>query len=92
MYESILLPFDRSNGAAAVLHHAGEIAHWTDATIHILFVADTIRDSVTVVNGQVVDALVRKGDDIVEEAPQTLQTLGIDMTRMLSKESSRCNQ
>jgi nucleotide-binding universal stress UspA family protein len=78
MYEDILLPFDGSNGAAEALHHAAEIAHWTDATIHVLFVADTARESVTVVETQVVDALVQQGEDIVEEAIKTLQTLGVE--------------
>ncbi|MDG5775138.1 universal stress protein [Haloarculaceae archaeon H-GB1-1] len=78
MYEDILLPFDGSDGAAEALHHAAEIAHWADATIHVLFVADTTRDSVTVVETEVVDALVQKGEDIVEEAEKTLDTLGVD--------------
>jgi len=77
MYEDILLPFDGSDGAAAVLHHAAEIAHWADATIHVLFVADTTRDSVTVVENQVVDALVERGEDIVEDAKKTLRTLDV---------------
>ncbi|KYH25014.1 universal stress protein [Halalkalicoccus paucihalophilus] len=78
MYENILLPFDGSERAAEALHHAAEIAHWANATIHILFVADTTRDSVTVVENQVVDALVQEGEDIVENAEQTLHTLGSD--------------
>jgi nucleotide-binding universal stress UspA family protein len=78
MYEDILLPFDGSDGAAEALHHAAEIAHWADATIHVLFVADTRRDSVTVVETEVVDALVQEGEDIVEEAEKTLTTLGVD--------------
>ncbi|WP_137285523.1 universal stress protein [Halorussus salinisoli] len=77
MYENILLPYDGSEGAAEVLHHAGEIAHWADATIQVLYVADTTRDSVTVVEGQTVDVLEREGEDIVEEAAKTLDTLGV---------------
>jgi len=77
MYEDILIPFDGSEGAAEVLHHASEIAHWADATIHVLYVADTNRDSVTVVEGQTVDALIREGEDIVQEATKTLDTLGV---------------
>ncbi|AUV82404.1 universal stress protein [Salinigranum rubrum] len=76
MYENILLPFDGSDGAAEVLHHAAEIAHWADATIRVLYVADTNRDSVTVVEGQTVDVLEREGRDVVEEAAKTLETLG----------------
>jgi len=78
MYEDILLPFDGSDGAAEALHHAAEIAHWADATIHVLFVADTTQESLTVVETEVVDALVREGEDVVEEAEETLRTLGAD--------------
>lgn len=78
MYEDILLPFDGSDGAAEALRHAAEIAHWADATIHVLFVADTTRDSVTVVETQVIDALVQEGEGIVKEAEKTLDTLGVD--------------
>jgi nucleotide-binding universal stress UspA family protein len=77
MYEDILLPYDGSDGAAEVLHHASELAHWADATIHVLYVADTSRDSVTVVDGNTVDALERKGEDVVEEAAKTLDTLAV---------------
>jgi nucleotide-binding universal stress UspA family protein len=77
MYDNILLPFDGSEGAAAVLHHASELAHWADATIQVLYVADTTRDSVTVVEGETVDALVQRGDDVVDEAAKTLETLGV---------------
>ncbi|WP_415380898.1 universal stress protein [Halosimplex sp. TS25] len=77
MYDTILLPFDGSEGAATVLHHASEIAHWADATIQVLYVADTTRDSVTVVDGETVDVLERKGEDIVEESAKTLHTLGV---------------
>jgi nucleotide-binding universal stress UspA family protein len=77
MFENILLPFDGSEGAAEVLHHASEIAHWADATIRVLYVADTARDSVTVVGGESVDALVQEGEDVVDEAAKTLDTLGV---------------
>jgi len=77
MYDDILLPFDGSDGATDVLHHAAEIAHWTDATIHVLYVADTTRDSVTVVEGDTVDALVQRGKDVVDQATKTLETLGV---------------
>jgi nucleotide-binding universal stress UspA family protein len=76
MYENVLLPFDGSEGAAEVLHHASEIAHWADATIHLLYVADTTRDSVTVVEDHTVDVLEQQGEEILEEAKKTLQTLG----------------
>lgn len=77
MYEDILLPFDGSDGAAAVLQHAAELTHWADATVHVLFVADTTHDSVIVVEGQTVDTLVQQGEDIVAEATETLESLGL---------------
>ncbi|WP_255150080.1 universal stress protein [Halorarius halobius] len=77
MYESILLPYDGNEGASEVLHHASEIAHWADASIQLLNVADTSRDSVTVVEGHTVDALVEEGKDVLEEAAKTLETLGV---------------
>jgi len=77
MYDDILIPYDDSDGAAAVLHHASELAHSADATVHVLYVADTNRDSVTVVGGDTVDALEHHGTDVVEEAARTLDTLGV---------------
>ena len=74
MYDSILLPFDGSEGAIEVLHHVSQLADWADATIQILYVADTTRDSVTVVEGETIDMLEQKGEDIVEEAAKTLDT------------------
>lgn len=78
MYEDVLFPYDGSDGAETVLHHAAEIAHWNDATVHVLFVADTTRDSVTVVEGHPVDALVQRGEAVVSEAEEILQSLGVD--------------
>lgn len=78
MYEDILLPFDGSDGARAVLHHASEIARSVSATLHVLYVADTARDSVTTVDGQVIDTLVQQGEDIVESATNTLDETGVD--------------
>ncbi|MFC7235524.1 universal stress protein [Halosegnis marinus] len=77
MYETILLPYDGSEGAAEVLHHAAEIANWADATVRVLYVADTNRDSVTVVEGRTVDVLEEEGREIVDEAAETLDTLGV---------------
>lgn len=78
MYERILLPVDGSEHAAEIVHHAAELAQWTDATIDVLFVADTTRDSVTVVETNVVDALVQEGEEIVADVVSTLESLGVD--------------
>ncbi|MXR40582.1 universal stress protein [Halobaculum sp. WSA2] len=78
MYDHILLPFDGSDGATAVLHHVAEIAAAHDATVQVLFVADTTRDSMTVIGGEPVDALVEHGEAVVADAERTLATSGVD--------------
>jgi len=78
MYESILLPVDGSEHATKIVHHAAELAQWTEATIEVLFVADTTRDSVTVVDGTVVDALEREGETIVADVAETLEALDVE--------------
>lgn len=77
MYEDILLPVDGSEGATGILHHAAAQAQYWDATVHLLTVADTTRDSVTVVNADVVDTLVTKGEETVEEAASILRSHGV---------------
>jgi nucleotide-binding universal stress UspA family protein len=77
MYDEILVPYDGSDGAAEVLHYAASAATWADATLQVVYVADTTRDSVTVVEGQTVDTLVQHGEDVVDEAAKTLDTLGV---------------
>lgn len=78
MYDDILLPFDGSDGAAAVLSHVADLARFADATVRVLFVADTSRDSVTVIEDETVDALVKKGEILVTEAAETLAAAGVD--------------
>lgn len=78
MYDDILLPFDGSDGARAVLEHVADIANAEDATVHVLFVADTTRDSVTIIQGQPVDALVQHGETLIADAEQILASLGVD--------------
>lgn len=78
MYDSILLPVDGSERVAKIIHHAAELAQWTEATIQVVFVADTTQDSVTVVDGTVVDALKREGETIVADVAETLEALGVE--------------
>jgi nucleotide-binding universal stress UspA family protein len=78
MYESILLPYDGSEGADRALDHAGTMAQWTEATLQLIYVADTTMDSVTVVGHEVVDALEEHGRSVLGEAQDTLDALNID--------------
>lgn len=70
MYERILFPTDGSEPAGSVLDYALQISSEHDATIHVLNVADTGRDSLTRIQGEVIDALEQEGRRIVDEAAQ----------------------
>lgn len=78
MYDRILLPVDEAAVESSLLYHVGEIATWDDATVDLLHVADTTRDSVTVADGDVVDALVEAGEEVVAEAGRLLDSLGVE--------------
>jgi len=81
MYDSILLPVDEAAVESSLLYHAAELANWDDASVELLYVADTTRDSVTVAgDGDVIDALVREGEDVVAEASGVLDSLGVEYT------------
>lgn len=68
MYDKIFFPTDGSDHAESVLEYALQIATEHEATIHILNVADTGQDSVSVIRGQVIDALEEEGKNIIEKA------------------------
>lgn len=73
MYEDILLPTDGSDGTETALAHAEAIGMAFDATVHVLFVADTNRDSVIrLAGGTTTDVLTEKGTGIVEETSAAL--------------------
>ncbi|MFB6206313.1 MAG: universal stress protein [Haloglomus sp.] len=78
MYERILFPTDGSDGADAALEHAVDLACTYDARLYVLYVADTNRDSVTVVEGDVVDALEAEGESVVAAAAQRARGRGVD--------------
>ena len=68
MYETILVPTDGSSQSDAALEHAVALASHHSATVHVLYVADSNRDSLTAQGGEVVDALELEGDRITSEA------------------------
>lgn len=78
MYDRILLPVDGSESVREIHEHAAAIAEESGATVQILFVADTSRDSLTIVNTDVVDALERRGEAVLEDVAETFESLGID--------------
>ncbi|MDS0223373.1 universal stress protein [Haloarcula sp. S1AR25-5A] len=79
MYDTILFPTDGSDPAESVLEYALQIASEHEATIHILNVADTGRDSITTIRGDVIDVLEEEGERIVEEAADRAREHGISV-------------
>jgi nucleotide-binding universal stress UspA family protein len=78
VYQDVLVPVTAKTSETRVLYHVGELATALDADVTLLAVADTTRDSVTVVDGDVVDALEREGEQALEEAAGVLESLGLD--------------
>jgi nucleotide-binding universal stress UspA family protein len=78
MYDRILLPVDGSEGARTTVRHVADVAAQREASVTAVFVADTNLDSVTRVQGDIVDALVETGDEVVREAGSILASEGVD--------------
>jgi len=77
MYDTILFPTDGSDAAESALEYALQIAAEHEATMHLLNVADTGRDSVTTIRGEVIDVLETEGERIVAEAAQYAKDEGV---------------
>jgi len=77
MFDKVLFPTDGSDGAAAVFEHVLDVAEAHDATVHVLNVADTTRESVTQIRGQVIDALEQAGVRIVQETAERASDRGV---------------
>ena len=79
MFDRILFPTDGSEGAEVALDLAGDIARRHDATLYVLNVADTTRDSVTQVQGEVVDTLEAAGERLVADAAAQFRNVSVDV-------------
>jgi nucleotide-binding universal stress UspA family protein len=90
MFDKLLFPTDGSDGAAAVFDHVLDVAEAHDATVHVLNVADTTRESVTQVQGRIVDALEQAGAETVREAATRASDRGVPtVTEVLQGEPYR---
>ena len=74
MYDDLLFPTDGGDGAETGL----EAARTFDADLHVLYVADTTRDSVTNVRGSVVDTLEDEGRETVDKYVERADERGVD--------------
>ncbi|TKX85053.1 universal stress protein [Halorubrum sp. SS5] len=78
MFDRICVPTDGSDAATAAFDHVLAIAADHGATVHVLHVADTTRDSVTRIGRDVVDVLETEGESIVEAAAARAGERGVD--------------
>ncbi|MEZ3163168.1 universal stress protein [Halorubrum sp. RMP-47] len=78
MFDRICVPTDGSGAAAAAFEHVLAVAADHDATVHLLHVADSTRDSVTRIGGDVVDVLEREGESIVADAAARAADRGVE--------------
>ena len=78
MYDRILFPTDGSEEATAVLEHAVDLASAHDATLRVLHVADTNRDSVTTIGTDVLDVLEERGEEYVSAAVDRATERGVE--------------
>ncbi|MFC4408229.1 universal stress protein [Haloarchaeobius iranensis] len=79
MYDDILFPTDGSEPSVAAFEYAVDLAGTYGATLHVLYVADTNRDSVTTIGGEVVDALESEGDRVVADVEDRAREHGVEM-------------
>ncbi len=79
MYDGILFPTDGSETAASVFEYALEIATTHDATVYVLNVADTTRDSITEMRDEVIEDLERKGEQVVDEMEEHAATRSVSV-------------
>ena len=90
MCDQLLFPTDGSSGASVALNHVLDIATNYDATVHILNIADTTQDSLTQIQGEIIDVLEQEGKEIVQDAADRAQDRGVDIvTEVLQGEPYR---
>lgn len=85
MYNEILFPTDGSDGAAAALDHAIDLAEVHDAAIHLLFVVDTTYLGGGAAEATVVESLQTAGEQTLEDGADRIRARGLAVTRELRR-------
>jgi nucleotide-binding universal stress UspA family protein len=78
MYDDILVPTDGSDAANAAVPNAIDLAAKYDATLHVLYVADTTEYSTVTFEDDVVDPLEEEGEDVVDAVVAKADIEGVD--------------
>lgn len=77
MYDFLLVPVDGSDASSVALEYALEIATDHDATVHLLYVADTNKPSHVRYEDNVVDVLEDAGEDVLQDARDRAEARGV---------------
>jgi nucleotide-binding universal stress UspA family protein len=77
VYDDILLPTDGSDAADAAVDNAIDLAAKYDATLHVLYVADTTEYSTVAFENEVIDPLEKEGEGVVDEAVRRADAEGV---------------
>ncbi|MFD1647362.1 universal stress protein [Haloarchaeobius litoreus] len=89
MYDDILFPTDGSDPSKEAFEYAVDLAATYGARLHVLYVADTNRDSVTTIGGEVVDALETEGERVVADVEERAREHGVEaVTEVLQGDPS----
>jgi nucleotide-binding universal stress UspA family protein len=87
MYDDILFPVDGSPAAEQAIPHVFGFADQYDASVHVLFVVDDTRDSVSVMGGSIPEALEDEGQQVVDDIVARAEERGIDATGVVRRGS-----
>lgn len=77
MYHRILFPTDGSDGAEVALEHAVEHAATYDATLDVLYVIEETLPVLEAGAPDVLDALQKQGETVLEEAKERANEAGV---------------
>jgi nucleotide-binding universal stress UspA family protein len=80
MYDGILLPTDGSDGAAAALDEALDLAETCDAPVNVLYVVDTTYLGSGAADAADVESLRESGQQVVDGALEAASERGIEAT------------
>jgi nucleotide-binding universal stress UspA family protein len=88
MYDTILVPTDGSDAAAAAFDHAFELAERYDATVHALYVVDTaVYGSLDARSDLVIEALEEQGEGAVAAVRERGETAGVPVVEEVARGS-----
>lgn len=81
MYDTVLVPYDGSDGANRAVEHAFDLAEQYGATVHALFVVDTHRygEPALSTTELVVDEVTEEGQEMLNRLAERADNEGIEM-------------